>query len=124
MDDSIGRKEPVKESQSNTPAPRGTETTEKVGEEHISETEGQVSCKGGRREISNTEITGVSEEDGDGAGESKDGADPGRNSSIGVKPRYSTNATLDGETKAEADGEGTEEGWDKASATTFSGPGM
>ena len=53
---------------------------ERVGEEHISEMDRQVSCNGGRREISNPEITGASEEDGDGAGESKDGADPDRNS--------------------------------------------
>ena len=30
-----------------------------------------MSCKGGRREISNPEITGALEEDGDRAGESK-----------------------------------------------------
>ena len=41
---------------------------------------------GGRREIPNPEITGALEEDRDGAGESKDGADPGRNSLKGVKP--------------------------------------
>ena len=56
------------------------------------------------------------EEDEDGAGEGKDGADPGKNFSKGVKAGSRTNATLDGETKVEADKEGTEEGQDKASA--------
>ena len=72
--------------------------------------------KGGRREISNPEITGASEEDRDKAGESKDGADPGRNSSKGVKLQSYPNATLDSE--------GIEEDRDKASATTFSRPEM
>ena len=67
-------------------APGGTETTERVGEEHISETDGQVSFNRSRREILNPETTGASEEDGDRTGESKDGADPGRNSLKGVKP--------------------------------------
>ena len=60
---------------------------ERVGEEPTLETDGQVTCDRGRREISNPEITAASEEGGDRAGESKDGADPGRNSSKGVKPR-------------------------------------
>ena len=76
----------MEESQSNTPAPRGTETTDRIGEEHISEMEGQVSCNGGRREISNPEIRGASKEDRDGAGESKDEVVSGRNSLKGVKP--------------------------------------
>ena len=66
-------------------------------EKHISVTEGQVICNGGRREMSKPEITGTSEEGGDGdnwGGEF-------------------------GETKAEGDGEGL----DRASATMFSGPG-
>ena len=61
---------------------------ERVGEEYILETDGQVSCNKGRREISNPEITGASGEDGDRARESKDGADPGRNSPKEVKPGF------------------------------------
>ena len=60
----------------------GTETTERVGEEHISETEGQVICNGGRREMSKPDTTGTA----GGDRESKDGTDPGRKSSKGVKP--------------------------------------
>ena len=48
---------------------------ERVGEEHISETDRQVSCYGGRRDISKPEITSALEEDGDGVGESKDGVE-------------------------------------------------
>ena len=55
----------MKESQRNILAPRGTETTEKVGEEHISETKGQVICNRGRREMSKPDITGMSEGGGD-----------------------------------------------------------
>ena len=92
-------REPVEESQSSTPAPRGPETTERVGEEHISETEGQVSCNRGRRKTSKPMITSASEEGGDKVGESRDG--------------------VDGVTKAKADGERIEEGLDRVLATTL-----
>ena len=49
-------REPVEESQSNDPASRGTETTERVGEVHIVEMEGKVSCNGGRRDLSKPEV--------------------------------------------------------------------
>ena len=65
------------------------------------------------------DITGMSGE----GGESKDGTDQGRNSSKGVKTESRTNATPDGETKVEADGEEIGEGLERASATLFSGPG-
>ena len=48
-----------------------------MNEEHILETDRQVSCNGGRREISNPETKGASVEDGEGVGESEDGADLG-----------------------------------------------
>ena len=45
----------VEDSHSRFLSPRGTETTEREGEEPISEIEGQVSCRVGRREISYSE---------------------------------------------------------------------
>ena len=51
-----------------------------------------------------------------GKGETtQDGADPGRNSPEGFKPGSRTISTLE----AEAAGERTEEGHERASATTF-----
>ena len=52
-------------------ASRGTDTTEREGEDFISETEWQVSCKEGRREISKPEITGSTEQGGGGDRETK-----------------------------------------------------
>ena len=84
---------------------------ERVGEAHISETERQVSFNGGRRETLKPEITGLSKE---GRRESWDGVDRVGESWDEVER----------ETKEEAEGERTGEGLDRASATTFSGPGM
>ena len=81
-------------------------------EAHISETEGQVIMEVHRKETSKPDITGSSEEDGDRVRENWDGVD-------GVGENWNG---VDGERKAEADGERTEEGLDRASATTFSGP--
>ena len=61
-----------------------------------------MSCNRGRRDILKPGITGPSEEDGDGARE-------------GWKGEV-------GETKAEAYREGSGEGLERASDTTFSGP--
>ena len=96
---SRGRRDPVVESQSKTPALRGTKTTEREGKDFISETEGQVSCNGGRREISKPGLTGSSVQDG------------GWDRDVG-------------ETKAEADVDEAGDGLERVSATTFSGPGM
>ena len=73
---------------------------ERVGEAHISETEGQVRCNRGRRETSKPEITGLLEEDKDRVGENWDGVDRVGESWDGV----------DRETKTEADRERTKEG--------------
>ena len=75
---------------------------ERVGEDLISATDGQVSCKGGRRDTSNLEKTGSEVNGGGMDGES-------------------------GEARAEAEGgligERAEEGLERVSATTISGPG-
>ena len=96
-------------------APRRKNTTEREGEDFISETQGQFSCKEGRREISKQpEITGSTEqgrgidketkaEAEDKEGEARAGAEVGTGAEAGDKA-----------------GEGLERG----SATMFSRPGM
>ena len=69
---------------------------ERVGEEHIFEKDGQVSCNGGRRDKSKPESTGALEEGGDRVGESRDGVDGVGEIREGVNRK----------TKVEADGEG------------------
>ena len=54
-----GCREPVDESQNQILSLTGTETTERVEEDLITATDGQISCRGGRRDTSNLEKTGT-----------------------------------------------------------------
>ena len=70
---------------------------EREGEDFISETEGKISCKGGKREISNPEIPGAMEQGGGGDGETNAEVEDSQ-AGAGVK----TGAGAEVRTRAEA----------------------